>query len=124
MKTLITRDDLTDLVKYIMNGEKTKAIGEVSNLTGWVLLTSRKFVEREGDCALGMDQAQVTDIIYQQLKDFYKPDTGKPDSPTPPPIYQTELMENLVAVNMAMLAEVKEMNELLRDVMEGMEGME
>lgn len=118
----ISTDQVTLVADAIVRGQKIEAIKKLRECTSLGLKEAKDVVDRVSGPRLKTfdlaDRPGLTDKLKQELMNLF-PTACTWDATAV--LLDENTVEALIAVQMAVLAEVKEMNELLRDVMEGLE---
>ena len=120
---MIEKRQVLNVADSLVSNQKIQAIKTLRDATGLGLKESKDVVDYASGVFAGLRYSDLDydDVVYkltEKLTELF---------PTQVAWERTELLvdsksvEALIAINMAVLAEIKEMNELLRDVMEGME---
>lgn len=115
----ITTDQVVLVADAIVRGQKIEAIKKLRECTSLGLKESKDIVDRVSGPRLKefdlSDRPGLTEKLKQELQNLFPVNCTWDATAV---LLDENTVEALIAVQMAVLAEVKEMNELLRDVMD------
>lgn len=116
---VITTEQMILVADEIVRGQKIAAIKKLREATSLGLKESKDVIDRVSGPRLKefnlADRTHLTDKLKQEMMNLF-PANCQWDATAV--LLDQSTVEGLIAVQMAMLAEIKEMNELLRDVMD------
>lgn len=129
---VITTEQMILVADEIVRGQKIAAIKKLREATSLGLKEAKDVIDRVSGPRLVIDhesgtrlkefnladRTPLTDKLKQEMMNLF-PANCQWDATAV--LLDQSTVEGLIAVQMAMLAEIKEMNELLRDVMEGLD---
>lgn len=117
----ISTEDVVLVADAMVHGQKIAAIKKLREFTNLGLIESKDVIDRcpgmGGPLTLA-DRPRIVETLKKNLHEMF-PTACQWDVTAV--LLDENTIEAMIAVQMAVLAELKEMNELLRDVMEGME---